>query len=295
MAEAGAAAWRVAAAEAVDPAADSAFHAWIASGCNAGMEWLSRYPDLRRDPRMLVPGARSVIVAAFPYRQPPEAPKPALTVSAYALGRDYHEALRERLQPVSDLCGPGSRICIDSAPLRERYWAVRAGLGYIGRNNLLIVPGLGSMNFLGSIVTPAYFEPDTPLPAGSHPCSGCSAPCVRACPTGAIRDDSTIDARRCLAYLTIEHRGPFPPATDLHGRVFGCDICALACPLNRIPLPPGQPIADFAPRPEITGLSADEINSLGTRAFGRRFKGTSLMRARPDSLRRNISFLKTNP
>lgn len=291
MTAAGAAAWRVAEADAVDPEADAGFHSWISQGCNAGMEWLGRYPELRRDPRLLVPGARSVIVAAFPYRQPAKAPRPQLSISAFALGRDYHQTLRERLEPVARFCGPDSRICIDSAPLRERYWATRAGLGYVGRNNLLIVPGLGSMNFLGCIVTPAIITPDPPLPPGNHPCLQCDAPCVRVCPAKAIRPDSTIDARRCLAYLTIEHRGDLPPGTDLHGHIFGCDVCAFACPHNRPPLPDGQPIPDFNPRPETLALSADEINSLGSRAFARRFKDTSLMRARLDSLRRNISLI----
>lgn len=289
MEAAGAAAWRVAAATEVDREADRQFHAWIDEGCNAGMEWLGRYPELRRDPRELVPGARSIIVAAFPYRQPAGSPKPRLGISAYALGRDYHDVVRRRLGPVADFCGPGSRICVDSAPLRERYWAERAGLGYVGRNNLLIVPGLGSMLFLGCIVTPALFTPDEPLASASHPCRDCEAPCVAACHSGAIRPDSTIDARRCLAYLTIEHRGPLPEDTNLHGRVFGCDFCALACPHNRLPLPVGQPLPEFTPEEATLTLTAEEILASSSRAFARRFNGSPLMRARLDSLRRNLN------
>ena len=125
------------------------------------MDWLAAYPELRRDPRMLVEGARSVIIAAFPYRRDLSDPalRPILPISRYALGADYHDVVRRRLTPVAEACGAGSRVCVDSAPVRERYWAVRAGLGHIGRNNLLIIPGLGSMNFLGCIITPALIEP----------------------------------------------------------------------------------------------------------------------------------------
>lgn len=297
MGAAGAAVWGVARAGAVSPEADIAFHRWISDGCAATMDWLASYPELRRDPRLLVEGARSVIIAAFPYRRDLSDPsmRPILPISRYALGADYHDVVRRRLTPVAEACGAGSRVCVDSAPVRERYWAVRAGLGHIGRNNLLIIPGLGSMNFLGCIITPALIESDTPLPSASSPCHDCDAPCLKACPTGAIRPDSTIDARRCLAYLTIEHRGPFPHGTDLHGRLFGCDACALACPLNRLPLPPGQPLADFDPLPHTLALTPGDINTMSQRAFARRFAGSPLMRARIASLRRNLDLLDHKP
>lgn len=289
MAASGAAAWGVARAEEISPGADRALHRWIADGCNASMSWLASHPDLRRDPRLLAEGARSIIVAVFPYRPSGTAPRPRLPISLYALGRDYHTVLRERLAAVADMCGPGSRICIDSAPLRERYWAVCAGLGHIGRNNLLIVPGLGSMLFLGSIVTPAVIEPDSPLAPASHPCHTCDSRCVRACPAAAIRSDSTVDARRCLAYLTIEHRGDFSPGTDLHGRLFGCDICALACPHNHSPLPPGQPIPELAADSATLGLSADDLATMSGRSFARRFAWSPLSRAGLKSLQRNLA------
>ncbi len=292
MAPTGAAAWGVAAAGAVSDEADAAFHAWLAEGCGAGMEWLGHHSDLRRDPRLLLPGARSIIVAAFPYRPASgEKPRPRLPISLYALGRDYHTALRERLQPVADSL-PEARICIDSAPLRERYWAVRAGLGAIGRNNLLIIPGLGSMNFLACILTTAEIEGAAAevRPPGYF-CRHCGGACLRACPAGAIRPDATIDARRCLAYLTIEHRGPLPEQTDLHGHFFGCDDCALACPHNLTALPPGQPIPELRPLADALELSPEDVGSMSGRAFGRRFADSPLSRARIDSLRRNLSAL----
>lgn len=288
MGPTGAAAWGVAAADAVSPEADSAFHAWLDEGCAASMDWLRRYPDLRRDPRLLLPGARSIIVAAFPYRPSGEMPRPRLPISLYALGEDYHQALRRRLSPVADSL-PDARICIDSAPLRERYWAVRAGLGAVGRNNLLIIPGLGSMNFLACIITTAEIEGasaiDRPL---GYFCRHCGAPCRRACPTGAIRPDATIDARRCISYLTIEHRGPLPEGTELHGRFFGCDACALACPHNHTPLPPGHPIPELHPAPDTMTLGPDDILTMSGRAFARRFASSPLSRARLDTLRRNL-------
>lgn len=292
MASSGAAAWRVARCGTVSDKADADFRSWLAEGCNASMAWLADKAEMRRDPSLLLEGASSVIVAAFPYRPSGPMPRPRMAISLYALGRDYHEVLRERLMPVAvaidDACGSQSRICVDSAPLRERYWAVQAGLGHIGRNNLLIVPGLGSMLFLGSILTTAEIEPDAPLSPDGHPCAACDAPCVSACPARAIRPDSTVDARRCLAYLTIEHRGPLPDSTDLHGRVFGCDACALACPHNRQPLPPGQPLPDFAPLPETMSLDANELTTMSRRAFARRFAHSPLSRARVQTLLRNL-------
>ncbi|MCM1029385.1 MAG: DUF1730 domain-containing protein [Pseudoflavonifractor sp.] len=292
MASTGAAAWGVAKLSEVDPQADRLFHAWLDDGCGASMDWLARYPEMRRDPRLLLPGARSIIVAAFPYRPAGERPKPRLPISLYALGNDYHTALRDRLQPAADHLAQ-ARICIDSAPLRERYWAVKAGLGAIGRNNLLIIPGLGSMNFLACILTTIEIETGNhpELPAG-HLCRHCGAPCRRACPTGAIRPDATIDARRCIAYLTIEHRGPFPEATDLHGHLFGCDDCALACPYNQLPLPEGHPIAELHPRPDTMTLSPESIATTSARAFARQFASSPLARARLDSLRRNLALLQ---
>lgn len=295
MKAAGAAAWAVAEVAPVSDEADAAFHRWIADGCSASMDWLAGHADLRRDPSLLLPAARSIIIAAYPYRPSGPRPKPLLPISLYALGRDYHDVLRERLTPVTEAiareCGAECRICIDSAPLRERYWAVRAGLGYIGRNNLLIVPRIGSMNFLGCILTTAAIEPSPAKTTGGYPCLHCGAPCRRACPAKAIRPDSTVDARRCLSYLTIEHRGPLPDGCDLHGRVFGCDACALACPYNSLPLPPGHPIAEFAPLEQTMTLSAADLDTLSARAFARRFAGTPLARARLDSMRRNVAAL----
>lgn len=302
MASSGAAAWAVAELGTVSEDADSAFRSWIAEGCAASMDWLTEHADIRRDPSLLLPGAHSIVIAAYPYRPSGPRPRPALPISLYALGRDYHDVLRERLAPVAEAiaeaCGAENRICIDSAPLRERYWAVRAGLGYVGRNNLLIIPRIGSMNFLGCILTTAAIEPSPAKPAGGYPCLHCGAPCRRACPTKAIRHDSTVDARRCLSYLTIEHRDTLPEGTDLHGRVFGCDACALACPYNSLPLPPGHPIAEFAPLEQTMALTAEEIENLSGRAFARRFAGTPLSRARIGTLRRNLDVslsIKTTP
>lgn len=294
MSGSGAAAWGCAEASAVDSEADRQFHDWLADGCAASMTWLNDHADIRRDPRLLLPGARSIIIAAYPYRPTGEMPRPELPISLYALGRDYHTVLRERLAPVAkalaDEYGAESRISIDSAPLRERYWAVRAGLGYIGRNNLLIIPGIGSMNFLGCIITTASVEPGQPANPASSPCRHCGAPCRRACPTQAIRPDSTIDARRCLAYLTIEHRGPLPDGTNLHGRVFGCDACALACPHNSLPLPARHPVPELVSLDITLSLTAADIETMSGRAFARRFADTPLTRARIATLRRNLAY-----
>ena len=223
----GACAVGFAAAEAVDSATASRLDRWIAAGRHAGMEYMARNRALRLDPRLLLPGASTVISLAFSYRTSLHSPY----IADYALCDDYHIALREALAPLlatlHDRYGATSRLCIDSAPVLERYWAVRAGIGFVGLNRQLIVPGIGSKVFLCEIITTLPVPPDEPC---RQSCGGCRR-CIAACPGGALSDDG-IDARRCLSYLTTERPGTLPPGANLHGRLVGCDTCADICPHN---------------------------------------------------------------
>ncbi len=282
LARAGATRSGFAAAGDIDPAAAAQYDAWLADGCHAGMDWLARHRPLRLHPAHVLPGVHTVIMAAFPYTADAGHP----LVADYALGADYHRVLRGRLEPVADYlrrdCGALARICIDSAPLPERYWAVRAGLGFTGLNGQLYIPGRGAAFHLAAILTTLALPPDTPLAGG---CTACGA-CLRACPAGALRGDGTLDARRCLSYLTIEHRGELPAAASLHGRVYGCDACRRACPLTRDAQPPA-PLPELAPRPDVCALTRDDYATLTASRWRRILAPTPLGHTTPSRLRRN--------
>ncbi len=256
------------------------------------MEWAARHLDVRDDPGLLLAGARSIIMVAmnyYPQRlQPREAPQFAL----YAYGRDYHEVMRDRLQRlaarVHELAGEcETRCCVDTAPLRERYWATEAGIGFVGRNNNLIIPHRGSYFFLGAIVTTAQLQPDEPCRLG---CGDCDA-CVRACPGQALSNGGAVDATRCLSCLTIESRDPLPEWAEeaLGNRVYGCDECQRVCPHNRHPVP--TTVAELQPSDEFLGLTARQIMSMDQPTFSRIFAHSAVKRAKLAGLQRNTRHL----
>lgn len=286
---------------------------WLDAGHNAGMEYMHNYPDLRRDPRLLLEGCRTVISIAFSYAQPRYRDPAKGMIASYAYGRDYHKELRKILRPIikthiQDKFGPSSsnisaRICIDSAPILERYWAEQAGIGRRGDNGAIIVPGHGSLVFLAEILTSIPFHPDVvasvaPVaPVAPKKCTHCGA-CRRACPGSAILPDGTIDARRCLSYLTIEHRGPFPRPEAGSGAlrlgaekalpvIFGCDICLRSCPLNKVI--PATPIPAFLPSTEIMELTPEAIREMDESRLGSLLAGSPISRCGIEGLRRNIS------
>lgn len=291
--EAGAAAVGFATAGPVSEDEDRRLRGWLAAGHHAGMAWMERHADLRRDLDNVLPGTRTVISLAFPYAPERERPSDLPYLSRYAYGRDYHEAIRSLLTAVLEQTGilSSCRLCIDSAPVSERFWAIRAGIGYRGDNGALIVPGIGPEVFLAEILTTIEFEPDSPSNAE---CPHCGA-CRRACPTGALQPDGTIDCRRCISYLTIEHRGPWthPDAiaamhTDA-GRhsLFGCDRCITACPLRN---DTSSPHTWNQPLPAMLALTPSDIPAQQSE-FKRRFAHTALLRPGLQNLLRNIANL----
>ena len=291
----------------VDAAAADAFSRWLAAGKHGGMGYLANYPEIRRKPSLLLSDGDSrrecaVMVCAFPYYHADQQDAGAAQFAMYAHGTDYHEVLRMRLQPVVaelEACGERARVCVDSAPLPERYWAVRAGVGFRGVNSQLIVPGMGSYFFLAEIITTADIAPDAPC-TGS--CLGCGR-CVRACPGGAIGADGSFDARRCLSYVTIEHRGELPdtigggkddssarPLSEAMGtRVYGCDECQRVCPHNAAP--PETTIVEFRLREPLRHITAADILAMEQNDFSRIFSHSAVKRVKLAGLQRNAKKL----
>lgn len=271
----------------IDPEAEKIYADWISGAKHAGMTYLEKYPELRHDPRMLLEGTRSMIVCAFPYFTPVRRQPDTLRIARYALGRDYHDIVRRRLETVAEAIkekyGGETRVCVDTAPLRERYWAQRSGLGFIGLNNQLIIPGAGSYFFIGEILSTIAFRPTTQ--SDNATCERCGR-CLKACPTGALRSDGSCDARRCLSYLTIEHRGEFPEGTDLHDTFYGCDRCADVCPHNADPVV--TDIEEFHPDNKICSLTADDILSMTPEQFSATFRHSAMKRAKLAGLQRNV-------
>lgn len=272
-------------AEEVPEEENSLLSAWINAGHNAGMEWISRHQSLRRNPENVLPGVKSIISVAYSYapavRENTFSRRPY--VARYAYNSDYHISIRMRLaEALSELPEGSFRICIDSAPLPERYWAVKAGVGFIGDNGALIVPDTGPEVFLAEILTTAHFEPDSPL---SRECLHCGA-CRNACPTGALLPDSSVDCRRCISYLTIEHRGHWsdPLALDAmntaQGKktLFGCDCCISVCPLINSSV---YSVLPMSPVPQYPfGLSENNLR--------KSFPSSPLLRAKREGLLRNF-------
>lgn len=305
--EAGAQKVGFARARAVDDRAVTEFQEWLQLGRHGEMGYLANYPEIRKDPRLLLDDAtrvHTIMVCAFSYYHSEQQLPGAAKFAMYAHGSDYHEILRQRLQPIIGFLadnGETGRICIDSAPLRERYWAVESGVGFIGRNSQLIVPGMGSYFFLASIITTAQTEPDRPCRLS---CGNCGA-CLKQCPGQAIGSDGSFDARRCISYLTIEHRGEMPAFIDmpdgsrrnianiLNGRVYGCDECQRVCPHNH--RPPETAIEGFCLRPQLRGITCNEILSMTQETFSETFRKSPVKRAKLSGLQRNAAAAMPSP
>lgn len=267
---------------------------WIAEGCQAGMKYMENYRDVRLNPAGLVEGARSVISVALNYypkvRQEPDAPR----ISYYAYGEDYHTVVKEKLrllwQFISGITGAdlSARIFTDSAPILERYWAWKAGLGWIGKNTNLIIPGKGSFFFLGEIVTTLELDYDTPQKSRCGLCTRC----LDACPTGALERPRRLNAAKCLSYLTIEHKGEIPGrlASCLGNRIYGCDTCQDVCPWNRFAVPTS--VEAFYPNPALLSLKKEDLQDFSREEYNRIFARSAVKRAKYEGLMRTINQIK---
>ena len=260
------------------------YRAWLDSGFHGEMTYLDRDATARERFDAILPYTRSVLAAVWAVQG-----RGGGNIARFARGEDYHRAVRRHLKAVVEDLRPVAprgthfRVCVDTAPLLEREIAARAGLGFLGKNGLLIVPGLGSHVVLGEILTDAALAPTaTPADPGADRCGTCTA-CLDACPTAAFVAPRVLDARRCISYLTIEKRTPFTAAEEsaLEGRLFGCDACQDACPFNAAEgTGPGGPAASLDP---------EEILDLGAGDFRARFFGSSIWRATREGLVRNAA------
>lgn len=292
LAEAGATAHGVATVTDVSAEARQRYGAWLAAGRHAGMTYAERYGDVRDNPALLLPGARSLVSVAFSYATRRSQCAGAPRFSRYALGQDYHTVLRRRLQCVADAMqeqyGGDWRVCTDTAPLRERYWAQQAGVGFIGINNQLIVPGHGSRCFLAEIITTLSLPADEPC---ALTCDGCMR-CVAACPGNALcTAGEAVDARRCLSYLTIEHRGELPADANLGRRIYGCDVCQDVCPHNACATEVAA-LPEFEPSEELLRLHDADIAAMTPEDFSRIFRGSAVKRCKYVGLMRNFASLQ---
>ena len=258
---------------------------WISNGCHGEMAYMEKYRDVRQNPRLLLENARSAIVVVANYHHNANKAENAPKWASYALGDDYHEVMRGKLSQlatyIQENWGGDTRVCVDTAPIFERYWAQQAGVGFIGRNSMLIVPEIGSYVFIGIILSTIEFQPDEPCILD---CIGCNA-CIRHCPGKAISLNGAIDARRCHSYLTIEYRGELPDELDLNGKVYGCDMCQSVCPHN-LNAPVTQ-IAEFLPRKEILNLTHEDIDAMTQEEFSRIFRHSAIKRTKLAGLHRN--------
>lgn len=277
----------------------SALESWLAEGQNGEMEWMNRNVHTRLDPRELLNGAKSVIAVADRYGQfkEPELPAGHGKIARYARGKDYHKVMKKRLHQVCDVLReqfPDEifRACVDTAPILEREIASRAGLGAIGKHTLLIEQGIGSWMLLGAIVTTAQLT--TIEKPEQDPCATCTQ-CIDACPTDAITPWH-VDARRCISYLTIEHRTCIDPEfySGIGEWLFGCDICQEVCPHNQPTERAVLTDSNEAYNPKMNSLSV--IDVLGWNEDDRRiaFQGSSMKRAKLGMMRRNAVIVAGN-
>lgn len=281
----------VAKAEAVDPETAAAVRRWIDGGGHASMQYMANHTDMRLDPRLLMPGVRSIVCVAMSYAPARRIPEGQYQIAAYAYGHDYHDIVKQRLHSLAATMGMENyRAFCDSAPVLERYWAVRAGLGWTGRNHQLIIPGAGSMFFLGELFTDLELDCDTPMPSRCGLCRRC----VDACPTGALAmpeegcPTPPFDAARCISYQTIENRGDIPHdiTSRMGDTIYGCDRCQQACPWNSHAPATTEPM--LQPREELLAMRREDWQQLTEEDYRRLFKGSAVKRAKYAGLMRNI-------
>ena len=268
---------------------------WLNQNHHGEMAYMANHFDKRLDPRVLVPGAKSVVSLLLNYHSKEkqtdvEAPK----IASYAFGEDYHKVIKEKLkelmsfihQEIGEVQG---RVFVDSAPVMDKAWAAKSGLGWIGKNTNLISKKVGSFFFIAELILDLELEHD--LPATDH-CGSCTA-CIDACPTDALLAPYQIDGSKCISYVTIELKNEIP--TDFQGKMdnwaFGCDVCQTVCPWNRFATPHSEPA--FNPPDELLSLSKNEWEEMTQEVFSVIFKNSAIKRTKYEGLKRNIKFLST--
>ena len=310
----------IARAEPVDAETAAAVRGWISKGSQATMDYMANYTEKRLNPCLLVPGTKSIVSLAMNYAPAQTMPETEYQLAAYAYGQDYHDVMKAKLRQLAALIAnkfegesdsevgendgdstaitppktnetseePAGeiRVFVDTAPVLERYWAQRAGLGWIGKNHQLIIPHAGSMFFLGEIFLPYEFDSyDSPMPSR---CGNCRR-CIEACPTCAITDEWGFDSEKCLSYQLIENRGELSEQAkqSMGTTIYGCDRCQTACPWNKFATPNTTP--EFQPKSELLAMTKADWHNLTIDEYRALFKGSAVKRVKFDGLKRNIS------
>ena len=268
---------------------------WLDAGYNGNMAYMDRHFEERSDPRLLVENARSVIVVLQNYFTRKEQSDPqAPIISKYAYGRDYHKVMRKKLQSllhkVQKISGSDSgRVFVDSAPVLERALGRLSGLGWIGKNSMLLSRKYGSYFFIGSVITEVEFEYDQPI---NEYCGSCTR-CIDACPTGAIIAGKIVDSGKCISYQTIENKSDFIPMemkSQFMNRVFGCDICQDVCPWNHNASEHEEP--GLMEHESVLALSKEDWFGMNEETYDKLFTGSAVKRAKYSGLKRNLDFLQ---
>ncbi|MEL0317458.1 MAG: tRNA epoxyqueuosine(34) reductase QueG [Flavobacteriaceae bacterium] len=268
--------------------------AWLRGGHHGTMSYMERNFDKRLDPRRLVPGAKSIVSLLYNYhsdqkQKDPEAPK----ISTYAYGTDYHLVIKNKLKAFMEILRReigevNGRVFVDSAPVMDKAWAAKSGLGWIGKNTNLISKKVGSFFFIAELILDLDLEYDTPV---TDHCGSCTA-CIDACPTEALIQPYQIDGSKCISYLTIELKEAIP--NEFQGKMdnwaFGCDVCQTVCPWNRFATTHQEP--DFEPHPELLSLTKKEWEEMNEVVFNTVFRKSAVNRTKYEGLQRNIKFLK---
>lgn len=281
--------------QAVETGEEGHYMRWINNQYQATMSYMERNIDKRLDPRLLVDGAKSIISVALNYYPHKKLPAHAPQFAYYAYGKDYHDVMRDKLKQLFDFIRQSipnvtGRYFSDSAPVLDRYWAAKAGIGFIGKNSLLIIPGKGSFFFLGELIIDLELDYDSPIPEN---CGSCTR-CIDACPTDAIEEPFIVNSIRCISYQTIENRGEISTEVSpkLKNYVFGCDICQKVCPWNRLSTPHTTP--EFIPSEEFMSIDLIKLKEMDESEYQKLFRGSAVKRTKFKGLKRNVTAISKN-
>ena len=266
---------------------------WLSKNQHGQMQYMENHFDKRLDPRLLVDGAESVISLLLNYYPQESQRVDTFKISKYAFGQDYHFVIKEKLQEMlqfitQEIGDVSGRVFVDSAPVMDKAWAAKSGLGWIGKNSNLITQKIGSFYFIAELILDLDLEYDHAI---TDHCGNCTA-CIDACPTGAIEQPYVVNGSKCVSYFTIELKENIPQ--EMQGRfddwAFGCDICQDVCPWNRFSKPHSEPL--FNAKPEILNFTKQDWHEMTAEVFSKVFKNSAIKRTKFDGLKRNIDFLK---
>ncbi|MDE5419375.1 tRNA epoxyqueuosine(34) reductase QueG [Labilibaculum sp. DW002] len=268
---------------------------WLDKDYHGEMGYMANNIEKRLDPRLLVENTKSIVMVAlnyFPENTQEDSEAPVL--AKYAYGKDYHFVIKEKLNALleyinQEIGETQGRAFVDSAPILEHAWARKAGLGWIGKNSLLLNRKIGSFLFLGELLIDMELEYENPIYQDF--CGGCSK-CIRSCPTGAITEPYVVNGSKCISYFTIELKDEIPEVMKgkFENRVFGCDICQDVCPWNR--MAKGNTVPEFEPNPDLLALSKEDMETMDAHQFGEVFRNSAVKRTKFKGFKRNLDFLQ---